>query len=151
MADRPPERPRGTSWFTWRSLLRPFRAKEEGTMPAGIVLIVVVAALLVAMVLNADATLRKSNSKGDGWRNEVAKTIASVSDTLHITDLRGGVDDALGKNQGTDTDVEQLLAEKEAEGRRRPERPAAGGTAGSGAARDRAAHARGPPPLLGRR
>ena len=82
-------------------------------MPAGLVLILVVGSLLVAMFLNADATLRKSNAKGDGWRNEVAKTIASVSDTLHITSLRSSVDDALGKNQGTDTDVEVLLKQQE--------------------------------------
>jgi len=84
-------------------------------MPAGLVLILVVGSLLIAMFLNADATLRKSEAKGDGWRNEIAKGIASVSDTLHITSLRSGVDDALGKNQGTDTDVEELLAQKEAE------------------------------------
>ncbi len=83
-------------------------------MPAGLVLVLVVGSLLVAMFLNADATLRKSEAKGDGWRNEIAKGIASFSDALHITSIRGGVDDALGKNQGTDTDVEQLLAQQEA-------------------------------------
>ena len=82
-------------------------------MPAGLVLILIVGALLVAMFLNADATLRKSNAKGDGWRNEVAHRIADVSDFLHITALRSSVDEALGKNQGTDTDVEELLAQQE--------------------------------------
>ena len=101
---RPPRRPGS---FDWRSLFRPFRARKEGTMPAGLVLILVVGSLLIAMFLNADATLRKSEAKGDGWRNEIAKGIASVSDTLRITSLRGDVDDALGKNQGTDTDVEE--------------------------------------------
>jgi uncharacterized protein len=84
-------------------------------MPAGLVLVLVVGSLLVAMFLNADATLRKSEAKGDGWRNQIAKTVASVSDTLHINALRSSVDDALGKNQGTDTDVADLLAQKEAE------------------------------------
>ena len=106
--------PRPRSSFNWRSLFRPFQARKEGTMPAGLVLVLVVVSLLVAMFLNADATLRKSEAKGDGWRNEVAKGIASFSDALHITSLRGTVDDALGKNQGTDTDVEELLAQQEA-------------------------------------
>jgi hypothetical protein len=106
--------PRRRPSFDWRSLFRPFRSRQEGTMPAGLVLVLVVGSLLVAMFLNADATLRKSEAKGDGWRNEIAKTIASVSDTFHVTALRHGIDDALGKNQGTNTDVEQLLAQKEA-------------------------------------
>lgn len=83
-------------------------------MPAGLILVVMVSALLVAMFLNADATLRKSNAKGDGWRNEVAQRVSDVSDALHITALRRSVDDALGKNQGTDTDVADLLAQQEA-------------------------------------
>ncbi len=48
-------------------------------MPAGLILVLVVGALLVAMVLNADATLRKSDAKGDSWRNDVAQRIADVS------------------------------------------------------------------------
>ena len=76
------------------------------------------------MFLNADATLRKSDAKGDGWRNEVAQGIAAFSDALRLTSLRGSVDDALGKNQGTDTDVEELLAQQEAEPpTARPTRP----------------------------
>jgi hypothetical protein len=74
-------------------------------MPAGIILVMVVCALLIAMVLNADATLRKSNAKGDGWRNEVAHWVADVSDTFKLTWLRGEVDDAL--------DVSELLAQQE--------------------------------------
>ena len=62
---RPPRRPGS---FDWRSLFRPFRARKEGTMPAGLVLILVVGSLLIAMFLNADATLRKSEAMGDGWR-----------------------------------------------------------------------------------
>jgi hypothetical protein len=84
-------------------------------MPAGLVLVVVVVALVVAMFLNADATLRKSNAKGDGWRNEVAHRVADVSDLFKLTWMRGEVDSALGKNQGSDTDVEDLLAERDAE------------------------------------
>lgn len=84
-------------------------------MPAGLVLVVIVAGLLVAMFLNADATLRKSNAKGQGWRNDVAEQIASVSDALQLTSLRNGVDDALGKNQGSDVDVGDLLAQQQQE------------------------------------
>ena len=108
---RPPRR-RGP--FNWRSLFRPFKAKEEGTMPAGLVLVLVVGALLIAMFLNADATLRKSEAKGDGWRNEVAKSVASVSETLHLNFFRSEVDDALGKNQGTSTDVADILKQQQA-------------------------------------
>ncbi len=84
-------------------------------MPAGLVLVLVVGSLLIAMFLNADATLRKSEAKGDGWRTDVAKSIASFSDTLHLDFFRGEVDDALGKNQGTDTDVADILAQQQAQ------------------------------------
>lgn len=95
-------------------LLRPFRSREEGTAPAGLVLVVVVIALVVAAVLNADATLRKSNAEGEGWRNDVAQVVASVSGALRLTALRDAADDALGKNQTTDIDVADLLAEQQA-------------------------------------
>jgi len=83
-------------------------------MPAGVILLVVVIALLAAGVLNADATLRKSNAKGEGWRNEVAQVVATVSDTFRFTSVRRAVDDALGKNQSTDIDVDELLAQQRA-------------------------------------
>jgi hypothetical protein len=109
----PPSPPRGPrSPFSWRTLFRPFKAREEGTMPAGLILVVIVAALFVAMFLNADATLRKSDAKGDGWRNEVAQRIADVSDFFQITWMRKEVDAALGKNQGTDVDVQTLLEQQ---------------------------------------
>jgi hypothetical protein len=96
-------------------LLHPFRSREDGTMPAGMVLIVVVASLLVAGALNADAILRKSNAKGDGWRNDLAHLTASISETFRFTALRDGVDSALGKNQSSDIDVADLLAEQGSE------------------------------------
>ena len=94
-------------------LLRPFRTRRPGTMPAGLILLVMLFALMLAMFLNADATLRKSNSKGDGWRNDVAHVIASVSDTFGITSLRSSVDSALGKNQGTKIDAAELLRQQQ--------------------------------------
>jgi hypothetical protein len=115
----PPQDPwkptRWRTWFRWSMLLHPFRSREDGTMPAGMVLIVVVAGLLVAGALNADAILRKSNAKGDGWRNDLAHLTASISETFRFTALRDGVDSALGKNQTSDIDVADLLAEQEVE------------------------------------
>jgi len=97
----------------WRRMLRPLRPREPGTMPAGLILVVMVGALLVAMFLNADATLRKSNAKGDGIRNDIARTVAAVSDTFGLTALRGSVDSALGKNTLSDIDVDELLRRQE--------------------------------------
>lgn len=78
-------------------------------MPAGLVLIVMVLGLALAMVLNADATLRKSNARGDGWRNGVATVIAAVSDTFQFTFVRSRIDEALGKNQGSRIDAAELV------------------------------------------
>jgi len=78
-------------------------------MPAGIILVIMVLGLSLAMVLNADATLRKSNAKGDGWRNGVATVIATVSDTFQFTFARSKIDAALGKNQGTRIDAGELV------------------------------------------
>lgn len=94
-------------------LLRPFRSRRPGTMPAGLILVVMVLGLTLAMFLNADATLRKSNSKGDGWRNGVAHVVATVSDTFQFTFLRTKVDAALGKNQGTKIDAAELLRQQQ--------------------------------------
>jgi len=98
--------------FNWRSLFASFRPRREGTMPAGMILVVIVLAFCVAGLLDADSTLRKSNAKGDGIRNEIAKTVASVTDALHINFFRNSIDDALGKNQGTEIDVEELLRQQ---------------------------------------
>ena len=78
-------------------------------MPAGLILVIMVLGLTLAMVLNADATLRRSNAKGDGWRNGVASVIATVSDTFQFTFLRSRVDAALGKNQGSRIDAAELV------------------------------------------
>lgn len=102
----------GRSRFTWRSLFEPLRPRREGTMPAGLILVVIVLAFIVAGILNADATLRKSNAKGEGWRNDIAQTVASVTDTFRLNFLRNSIDDALGKNQGTQIDVEELLRQQ---------------------------------------
>ena len=102
------ERPRAN----WRKLFEPLRPRREGTMSAGMILVVVVLAFCIAGLLNADATLRKSNAKGDGWRNEIAKTVASVTDTFQINFFRNTIDDAIGKNQSSGIDVEELLRQQ---------------------------------------
>lgn len=81
-------------------------------MPAGLILVVVLLAFVIAGLLNADATLRKSNAKGDGVRNDIAKVVASVSDTFGFNLLRSSIDDALGKNELSDVDVEELLRQQ---------------------------------------
>ena len=102
----------GRSRFTWRSLFESLHPRREGTMPAGLILVVIVLAFVVAGILNADATLRKSNAKGESWRNDIAQTVASVTDTFRLNFLRTSIDDALGKNQGTQIDVEELLRQQ---------------------------------------
>jgi hypothetical protein len=108
------ERDSGRSPYNWRNLFRPVKSVRDGTMPAGLILVIMLLGLFGAMFLNADATLRKSEAKGDGWRNEVASIVATVSDGLGVTSLRGSVDEALGKNQGTKIDVAELLAKQQA-------------------------------------
>jgi hypothetical protein len=84
-------------------------------MPAGMVVAVMVVALLVAMVVNADATLRKSEAKRNNpaWRTDVARGVADVADALHLTAPRSAVDDALGR-QSSSLTPEQVLARQRA-------------------------------------
>ena len=96
----------------WRRMFRPFRPRREGTMPAGLILVVMLLALAIAGLLNADATLRKSNAKGDGIRNDIAHVVATVSDTFGINLLRKEIDSALGKNTLSNVDVEELLRQQ---------------------------------------
>lgn len=84
-------------------------------MPAGLILVIIVVAFLIAGLLNADATLRKSNAKGDGIRNDIAKAVATVSDTFGLNLLRKEMDDALGKNQLSSIDAEELLRQRQME------------------------------------
>lgn len=95
-------------------LFRSQRPERPGTMPAGVVLIVVVVGLLLAAMLNADATLRKSKARGDGFRQQVAQAVADVSDALGLTGPRNALDEALGRSTGGGPSYEELLAEKEA-------------------------------------
>lgn len=95
----------------WRYLFRS-PSRRDGTMPAGLVIVVVIVGLLVAALLNADATLRKSKAHGDGLRQDVAGAVASVSDALGLSSGRNRLDEALGRDIGPAVDVEQLLNEQ---------------------------------------
>jgi uncharacterized protein len=90
------------------------RPDRPGTMPAGIVLVVVLVGLLLASLLNADATLRKSKARGDGFRQDVAQMVADVGGALRLTGLRDAADEALGRTVGGGADIDELLAEKQA-------------------------------------
>jgi uncharacterized protein len=105
---RSPRPPRDAGW---RVLLRPVRPARSGTMPAGLVLVVIVGALILAMFANADATLRKSQAKRNNptWRTTIARDVADVSDFLHLTQPRRDVDDAMGRHSSNLT-AEQVLA-----------------------------------------
>src|SRR5690242_19998535 len=77
-AARPDVAPR-RSTGGWRWFFRGYEPRREGTMPAGIILVLMVLTLVVAAFLNADATLRKSNSKDKGaWRQDTAQALATA-------------------------------------------------------------------------
>jgi hypothetical protein len=101
--------------WRWSYLFRSWRSRREGTMPAGLVIVVVVIGLLVAALLNADATLRKSKASGDGLRQDVAAAVAAVSDALGLSGGRNRLDEALGRETGPAVDVEDLLNEQQGE------------------------------------
>lgn len=94
-------------------LFLPVRQVRAGTMPAGLVLMVVTVGLVMAMLLNAPATLRKSRGKVDNpaWRTTIAAGVADVSGFFGLDVLRDELDQALGKNQTEDIGIEQVIAE----------------------------------------
>ncbi len=65
---------------------------RPGTLPAGLVVVVVAGALVVSMVVNADATLRNSQAKRNNpaWRTDVARHVADLSDAMGLTAPRHG-------------------------------------------------------------
>jgi len=99
--------------WRWRDLFRSVQGQRDGTMPAGVVIVVVVLGLTAAMLLNADATLRKSKARGDGLRQDVAAAVAGVSDFLGLSGGRNRLDEALGRDVGPAVDVETLLAQQQ--------------------------------------
>ncbi len=97
-----------------RTLLHP-RTQRPGTLPAGLVLVVVLGALLVSTVVNANATLRNSQAKRNNpsWRTDVARDVADVSNALGLTAPRTAIDDAMGRHSSNLT-PEQVLARQRA-------------------------------------
>jgi hypothetical protein len=81
-------------------------------MPAGFILVLMVLTLVGAALLNANATLRKSNAKDKGeWRQATAQAVETVSGDLGLDRVRNAIDDARGINSPTNvTTPEQLLA-----------------------------------------
>jgi hypothetical protein len=90
------------------------RSGDGATMPAGMVLAIMLVALVVAMFVNADATLRKSEAKRNNpaWRTDVARGVADVADFLHLSTPRNRIDDALGRHSSSLT-PEQVLAREQ--------------------------------------
>jgi hypothetical protein len=109
-----PDRPGPRGRIDWRPLVRPLRSSQSGTMPAGLVLAVLVGAMVIAMFVNADSTLRKSEGKprNAAWRTDVARQLASVADVLHLTAPRQQIDAAMGRSDGKVESIDQLLAEQ---------------------------------------
>jgi hypothetical protein len=88
-------------------------------MPAGLVLIILVGALLGGTLLNADATLRKASAQNKGpWRVDVAQDVQTLSSLLHTDVPHNQIDQALGHTDGrvdaTDS-ADALLAQKRQE------------------------------------
>jgi hypothetical protein len=85
-------------------------------MPAGLVLLILVGAMVLAMFVSADSTLRKSEGKAHNaqWRTEIAQKIASISDTLHLTSPRRGIDSAMGRSDEKGPSLDELLAQQAA-------------------------------------
>ncbi len=110
-----PHRGGHRSRWGWRSLVRPIDVDRPGTMPAGMILVIVLLAFVVAALVNADATLRKSQARGDGFRQEVAAAVADVSGSLHLTAPRNLLDEAMGRSVGATPGLDELLAEQEVE------------------------------------
>ena len=88
-------------------------------MPAGLVLIIVVGALLLAMFVNADATLRKSQGKRGNaeWRQSVAHDVASVADFFHLTAPRTQIDSAMGRqhDEKVGGNLDELLQQQQSQ------------------------------------
>jgi uncharacterized protein len=96
-----------------RTLLRP-RLDRPGTMPAGLVVVVILGALLVSMVVNANATLRNSQAKRNNptWRTDVARNVADASNAMGLTEPRTLIDDAMGRHSSSLTPEQVLAAQR---------------------------------------
>jgi hypothetical protein len=91
-------------------------AGDGATLPAGTVLAIMLVAAIVAMFVNADATLRKSQAKRNNpaWRTDIAHDVAGVADFFGVTGPRTAIDDAMGRHSSSLT-PEEVLARQRAE------------------------------------
>jgi hypothetical protein len=106
---------------SWTSFLRPNSSSKPGTMPAGMVLVVVVAALILAMFLSADSINRKAASRRTNaeWRKTTSEMVANVSKTLKLDAPEKALDNAVAPYIGherktSDKSTSDLLAERRA-------------------------------------
>ncbi len=90
-------------------------------MPAGMVLVVAVAALILAMFLSADAIHRKAEGRPNQaeWRKTMSKAVVGISDTFKVDAPSKAVDDAVGplighERKTGDQSTDEILAEKRA-------------------------------------
>ncbi|MEZ5134373.1 MAG: hypothetical protein R2699_04765 [Acidimicrobiales bacterium] len=91
--------------LSWRVLVEPNDTKRPGTMSAGMVLVVMAAAMLIAMLVNATAIKHRSESKNAGtWRYNVANVVETFASTLQLTSPRSAIDAALGRETQSDLD-----------------------------------------------
>lgn len=107
-----------------RVLLRPVRSSRPGTMPAGMVLVIGLLALVAAAVMNAESIHRRSIGKVDNpqWRVSVSSAVASFADFLWLNAPRNTLDRALGReHSGADPSgpaitLPEFAADEQAEG-----------------------------------
>ncbi len=131
----------------WTAFFKPVRSSKPGTMPAGMVLVVVVAALLVAMFVSADSINRKASSRRNNsdLRKTTASAVATLSEALKLDTPAKSVDDAVAPyigherktdNISSDDIVAQRRAREAAAGEiaaPAPTAPTTASTAGPGA------------------
>ncbi len=99
-------------------------------MPAGMVLVVVVAALLVAMFVSADSINRKASSRRNNsdLRKTTANAVASVSEALKLDLPAKSVDDAVAPYIGHERKTDNVSSD-DIVAQRRAREAAAGETA----------------------
>ncbi|MBI2704851.1 MAG: DUF459 domain-containing protein [Actinobacteria bacterium] len=101
----------GVRWF----LSAPQDKGHTGTMPAGVILVVGLAALVLLALLSAPATLRKSNAKDKGaWRQTTAQAVATISAAFRLDAPRNAIDDARGTGVSRVVTADELLAQQRA-------------------------------------
>lgn len=104
------------------AFFRPVKSSRPGTMPAGMVLVVAVASMIVAMFVSADAISRKADGRPNQaeWRKTTANAVAKFSDTFKLDAPSKALDEAVGPMIGherktSQASTDEILAQKRAE------------------------------------